>query len=88
MAGQVKQAEDALAATVTEYVTIPQSVHATLPTLALYLPATQAEQTPPSGPVNPALQLQEPTAELEIGAFEFEGQAKHVDDVLAPAIPE
>ena len=63
-------------------------MHATLPVLALYLPATQEEQTPPSGPVNPALQVHAAIPELDAGEFEFAGQVKHVDDVLAPTVVE
>ena len=54
-----------------------------LPLVVLYLPATQEEQTPPSGPVNPALQVHVTIPELDAGEFEFAGQVKHVDDVLA-----
>ena len=63
-------------------------MHAALPVLALYLPATQDEQTPPSGPEKPTLHVHAALPELELGAFEFEGQAKHVDDVLAPTVVE
>ena len=63
-------------------------MHATLPLLVLYLPATHAEQTPPSGPENPALQMQAPTTELELGEFEFVGQVKHTDAALALTVAE
>ena len=33
------------------------SVHTALPMIDLYLPAAHAEHTPPSGPVNPTLQV-------------------------------
>jgi len=39
-----------------EYFPAPQSVHAALPVLILYLPAAQPLHEP-AGPVNPALQL-------------------------------
>ena len=87
-AGQVKHTDAALALTVTEYVATPQSVHATLPVLVLYLPAIQPEHTPPSGPENPALHVQAPTTELEIGEFEFVGQVKHTDAALALTVAE
>ena len=86
--GHAKHTDAALALTVAEYVATPQSVHAALPVLVLYLPATHAEQTPPSGPENPALQMQAPTTELELGEFEFVGQVKHTDAALAPTVPE
>jgi hypothetical protein len=86
--GQAKHTDDVVAPTVPEYVPAPQSVHATLPIPVLYLPATHPEQTPPSGPVNPALQVQAPLVELELGEVELEGQARHTDDVVAPTVPE
>jgi hypothetical protein len=54
----------------------------------LYLPATQAEQTPPSVPVNPTLQVQEVTTELDTTEFEFTGHAKHTDAALAPTVSD
>lgn len=49
-AGQVVQADIETAPVASEYVSAPQSRHAALPALALYLPAMQAVQVPPSGP--------------------------------------
>ena len=86
--GHTTQAEDAVAPTVTEYVPVPQSVHATLPALALYFPATQPEHTPPSGPVNPALQVQAVTVTLPDGELELSGHTEHVPEVLAPITSE
>jgi len=86
--GQPKHTDAALALAVVEYVATPQSVHATLPVLVLYLPATQPEHTPPSGPENPALQIQAPTTELDAAEFEFVGQVKHTDAALAPTVAE
>jgi hypothetical protein len=63
-------------------------VHAALPLLVLYFPATQPEHTPPSGPVNPALQVQAAMAVLETGAFAFEGHTEQVDEVFAPTAAE
>jgi hypothetical protein len=65
-----------------------QSVHATLPVLILYLPATQAEQTPPFGPVNPALQVQSPAAELALYEMELEGHVIQVVAIVAPVLVE
>jgi len=52
-AGHPTHASAPIDPTVDEYVPAAQSKHATLPPLVLYLPATHAEHTPPSGPVNP-----------------------------------
>jgi hypothetical protein len=41
-----------------EYVFVAQSMQVALPVVALYFPATQAQQMPPSGPVDPTLQVQ------------------------------
>jgi hypothetical protein len=87
-AGHAEHVANALAPTAVEYVAVPQSVHAALPALVLYLPATHPEHTPPSAPVKPALHKQAPSAVLETGAFAFESQAKHVDKALAPTAAE
>ena len=50
---QDKQVDEALAPTTAEYVAMPQSVHAALPGLVLYLPATHSAHAP-GGPVLPA----------------------------------
>ncbi len=63
---------------------VPQSVHAVLPLVVLYFPATQAVHGPPLGPVNPALQAvptQAATDELPLGEVEPAG---HVIHALAP----
>ncbi len=86
--GHVRQVDEALAPTAAEYVAVPQSVHVALPLVVLYLPATQAEHTPPSDPVNPALQVQAAIAELDTAEFEFAGHVKHTPDVLAPTVAE
>jgi hypothetical protein len=71
-----------------EYVAIPQSEHAALPVLILYLPATQAEQTPPFGPVKPALQVQSPAAELALYEMELDGHVIQVVAIVAPVLVE
>ena len=88
VAGQATQVDDALAPTVTEYVVIPQSVHAALPLLVLYLPATHAEHTPPSGPVNPALHIQAAIEELDTAELEFDTHDTHVAEAVAPTASE
>ena len=57
-----------------EYLPAPQSVHAAEPAVVLYLPATHCEHAPPSGPVQPALQVQSTSASLAEGALVFAGQ--------------
>ena len=86
--GHVRQVDKALAPTAAEYVAVPQSVHVSLPLVVLYLPATHPEHTPPSGPVNPALQVQEVMTELDTAEFEFVGHVKHTPDVVAPTVAE
>jgi hypothetical protein len=73
-AGHVEHVADVAAPTVPEYVFVPQSVHAALPLVVLYLPAAHAEQGPRSGPVYPGLQKQ---VELADGEFVLEGQDEH-----------
>ena len=77
-----------LAPDTLEYSPARQSVQARVPVLVLYLPATHAVQTPPFGPVNPALQEQPALLELDTAEFEFAGQAKHTDDVVALTVVE
>jgi len=71
-----------------EYVPAKQSVHAALPVLILNLPATQIAHEPPSGPVNPALQVQAATAELATDELELVGQVMHVEEIVAPVLVE
>ena len=75
------------APTVVEYFPSVQGVHATVPVAVLYLPATQFTQSPPSGPVLPALHLQSAFAPLPSGEYEFVGQSPHVFDA-APTVVE
>jgi hypothetical protein len=65
--GHATQFDSSVAPCVPKYLPAPQSVHAALPVLILYLPATQAEQTPPFGPVNPVLHVQAAMTVLELG---------------------
>ena len=71
-----------------EYVPASQLMHATLPLALLYVPASQGEQSPPFGPVYPALQAHAVTAELVLGEFVFTGHTKQADATVAPTIPE
>ena len=86
--GHARHVPSTVACVLVEYFPVPQSVHAALPVLILYLPATQAEQTPPFGPVNPALQVQSPAAELALYEIEFEGHVIHVVEIVAPVLVE
>ncbi len=61
-AGHARQVEAVVAPTVVEYWASPQEVHAAVPVVSLYLPAAQAVQTPPFGPVYPILHVQLPKA--------------------------
>ena len=76
------------APTYTEYVPIAQSVHAPDPVSALCFPATHWVHVPPSGPDEPALQVQAVDTELPASEFEFVGHAKHVEAWLAPGDTE
>ena len=58
------------------------------PVDALYLPATHAMQTLPSGPVHPLLQVQFVKAALPAGEFESDGQVLHVELSEAPSAVE
>ena len=58
-----------------------QSTHAVDPTSGLYLPATQNKHVPPSGPVEPALQVQAVETELPTGELEFVGHSKQLNTV-------
>jgi hypothetical protein len=64
---------------VIEYVPAPQSMHRADPVDVLYVPAVHAVHSPPSGPEEPALQVQLVKAELPPGELEFVGQVTHVD---------
>ena len=55
-----------------------QSTHAVDPANALCLPATHSEHVPPSGPEEPALQVQAVAMRLPTGELEFDGQVSHV----------
>jgi hypothetical protein len=63
-------------------------VHATLPVVSLYVPATHAVHVPPFGPEKPALQVQAASAEPEIGELELVGHPRHVVATVAPTVAE
>ena len=63
-------------------------MHAAEPVALLYFPATQDTHGPPSGPVDPALQVQAVTVVLGLGELEFAGHAIHVVAIVAPTVVE
>ena len=71
-----------------EYLPRPQSEQTSGPAAALYFPASHSEQDPPSGPEEPALQVQSVKAPLPICEYAFLGQAKHVETAVAPTAVE
>jgi hypothetical protein len=76
--GQTLHVELAEAPTAVEYVPATQSEQVAVPVNDLYCPARQAEQVPPSGPENPASQVQLVKSTLPSGELEFDGQSLHV----------
>jgi hypothetical protein len=82
--GQSLQIELAEDPTAVEYVPAVQLLQRAEPVDALYLPASHAVHGPPSGPVDPALQMQLVKAALPAGELEFDGQSLHVELAEAP----
>ncbi len=82
------QDDSAVCPVVFPYLPAPQSVQLPLPDAGLYLPATHVVHVPPSGPVNPALQIQLVKAALPAGELEFDGQALHVELAEDPTAVE
>jgi hypothetical protein len=64
------------------------TVGLTVPVNDLYFPATHGAHGPPSGPADPALQVQLVKAALPAGELEFDGQALHVELAAAPTAVE
>ena len=65
-----------------------QSLHAADPDTSLYFPGTHSRQDPPSGPVQPALQVQSLATLLPAGENVRTGQLLHVELDTAPMAPE
>ncbi len=59
-------------------------MHSALPLTSLYLPGAQASQSPPSGPLYPALQTQLASASLEAAKCECGGKLAHAASPTAP----
>lgn len=88
LVGQVLHVPELVAAPTVEYVFGPQSVHTADPVPALYLPAAQPVQVPPSGPVNPMLHVHAPTALPPDPDELLDGQVVHTPDPVAPGVVE
>jgi len=86
--GHATQTRAVEAFAVVEYFPAPQSVHAEVPAMVLYVPMAQPEHTPPFGPVKPMLHVQACAAELAVGELEFAGHARHVATVEEPVAVE
>jgi len=83
-AAQLMHALALVAATTPEYAPTEQSIHDALPVTFLNVPATQAVQTPPSGPVYPVLHLQ---SEIVLGDVE-NGDCDDIGHDAHEEIPE
>ncbi len=88
LVGHPRHVVATVAPTVAENVPAAQSVHAAVPVMILYLPATQVVHGPPSGPVNPTLHIQAVRATLDIGELELVGHARQVAATVAPTVAE
>tara|TARA_B100000405_G_scaffold135583_1_gene94781 strand:+ start:12189 stop:12767 length:579 start_codon:yes stop_codon:yes gene_type:complete len=73
-AAQFWHVSEKSAARAVEYLPATQLTHSALPSDILYLPASQAEQLPPSGPVYPLLHKQDELLGLATGEFAFASQ--------------
>jgi hypothetical protein len=65
-----------------------QLVHGPEPVALFHLATSHAVQTPPSGPVKLALQVQLVSAVLVLGEVEFAGHARQVAVVVAAGVAE
>ena len=88
LAGHASHVVLAVAPSAAEYLPASQSMHAALPAPTLNLPAAQSTHAPPSGPVEPALQMHADAAALSAGEKELAGHASHVVLALAPSAAE
>ncbi len=86
--GHARQVVETVAPVEAEYVPAPHGVQAALPVAILYVPTPHGKHVPPSGPVDPALQVQAARAELVLGEFEFAGHAMQVAAAVAAAVLE
>ena len=77
-AAQARHVVEVVAATLTEYIFAEHMVHTALPLAGLYVPAAHVKHGPPSGPVNPALQMQFVTDVLASSDLVAVGHVVHV----------
>ena len=87
-AAQLVQVLAKAAPVAAEYLPAAQPVHAAAPMSVLCVPATHAEQGPPSDPVYPLLQRQSRAAALPLGELESAGHAAQVEAKAAPTAAE
>ena len=73
--GQLEHVLDVVAPEIVEYVPPAQRVQDAGPGELLYVPAMQISQGPPSGPDEPALQVQAVEPGLPDGEFDLAGHA-------------
>ena len=71
-----------------EVFSLSHDVHDTLPLSLLYVPASHWVQSPPSGPVYPALHVHAFGELLPLGASELAPQAKQLSVVVEAALIE
>lgn len=83
-AGHAAQVRLLLAPACTEYEPLAQAVHTSGPGPALYFPVAHCVQEPPSGPVEPALQVQAVASLLPSTEFERSAHARHASAWTAP----
>jgi len=82
------QVDATVARVLVEKVPAKQSVHAALPLLVLYFPATQPLHGPPFGPEKPAQHVQAAAAELPLGELEYAVQGIHDASSVALCVVE
>ena len=87
-ATQSTQLLDAEAPVLARYLPVSQSVHVVLPFTVLYFPAAQGEHISPSGPVNPALQIQLLRVDDPLRDSVPTGHSKQYMLLLAPSVNE
>jgi hypothetical protein len=87
-AAQLVQVLAKAAPVAAEYLPAAQPVHAAEPMSVLYVPATHAEQEPPSDPVYPLLQRQSRAAALPLGELESAGHVAQVEAKAATTAAE
>jgi hypothetical protein len=88
LTGHAPHVAAAVAPVVVKNVPTAQSAHTALPVAVLDLPAAHEVHVPPSGPVNPTLQVQAVRATLASGELEPAGHPIQVVATVAPTAVE